>query len=349
MRPKLPVLSELEPFFNLIDQSRIYSNYGPVSRELVLQYSKYLSVPPDQIVPLANATLAIQGALAISDTEDWLIPDYTFAATAHAAINAGKRIHLLDVDLQSYQLIIPNHLSREEYGAIPVLPFGAEVNFDKWRGFQSLVIDAAASLGSTPPNFHNMPRNTFVIYSLHATKVLGAGEGALVVASSAELAKKLRVWSNFGFDGTRVSNFPGANAKLSEFSCAIALASLNSLEIERAEWISPLLDSKRVMSNTRFETAVSNYSGFRPYWIISLESSEEKEDLQSFLLSNNIESRSWWTSRLSEMPAFSSLNTLVETVNSRHLAETHLGLPMWRDLPTADINFIGTLIVDFCH
>jgi len=231
MKPQLPTYDVLKPFLERIDESNIYSNFGPLSWELRTAYAEYFKVAPELIIPIANATLAIQGCLEILEQKNWLIPDYTFAATAHAAVSAGKSISVLDVNLDDFQINVPDFLNSIEYGILPVMPFGATINFQNWFGFDGVVIDAAASLGSPPPNFSEMPSNSMVVYSLHATKVLGAGEGALVICQNLELANQLRSWSNFGFDATRSATMLGTNAKMSEYSCAVGLASILDFKV----------------------------------------------------------------------------------------------------------------------
>ena len=347
MVPKLPSFEVLSPFLREIDQSHIYSNYGPMTWKLRLAYSEYLKVEPELIVPLANATLAIQGSLEILQPLDWIIPDYTFAATAHAAVSAKKNVYLADVDCDNYQLQIPNEVDPKDFGIIPVMPFGSPVDFEKWQGFPALVIDAAASLGSPPPDFQKMPDSSIVIYSLHATKVLGCGEGALAVCSSVEQAVNLQTWSNFGFYGSRSSSILGTNAKMSEMSAAVALCSLLNLETEQSEWSLVSSYIRNLSIPERFNTKVQDYPGFNPYWIISALNLDERLKIENAFHQENIQTRCWWSSRISDMPPFSNLKKIVETENSKNLAETQLGLPFWRGISLESINKIGQVLIDF--
>jgi dTDP-4-amino-4,6-dideoxygalactose transaminase len=312
-----------------------------------VKYSEYLNVSPDLIIPLANATLAIQGCLEILNQKKWVIPDYTFSATAHAAVNAKKSVLISDVHLDNFQLNVPENQKRCELGAIPVMPFGAPILFEDWEGFDSLVIDAAASLGALPPDFSQMPHNSMVVYSLHATKVLGAGEGALVVCQNASLADRLRVWSNFGFDGERVASILGTNAKMSEYACAIALASISDLAAERDSWISAIQGIRVMDYPIKYRTIVDSYPGFRPYWLIQLQNLHQKELMVKYLEENGVESRSWWGAPISKMPAFAQLKKLADTPNSKTLADTHLGLPIWKGITQSQLEHISECLSDF--
>jgi dTDP-4-amino-4,6-dideoxygalactose transaminase len=347
MKPKLPDSKNLAPWLAKIDSSNTYSNFGPLTWELRVAYSKYLGVDASRIIPLSNATLALQGVLEIANRSNWILPDYTFAATGHAAVATSRDVFFADVNLEDFQLDIPTSIELSDFGVIPVMPFGAPIDFTNWEKYPSVVIDAAASLGSTPPNFELMPENTAVVYSLHATKVLGAGEGAIVVLQNEDLANQLRAWSNFGFDGTRVSSIKSTNAKMSEFTAAVALASLEGLITEESEWADALNLISQLDIPSRYRTVVDGYSGFRPYWIIQARNLEERRRLEHFLKSGGVETRSWWASPLSEMPAFSRINKLGENLNSKLLSETHLGLPIWRGISQSEMSLIEKLLNSF--
>ena len=347
MRPKLPTIDQLKPYLDEMSQTGIYSNFGPISLKLRTIYSKYLNVPMENLVPIANATLALQGALEILKQKNWIIPDYTFAATAQAAIAARKSVHIADVREDNFQLSVPANIDQSQYGLIPVMPFGAPINFQDWQGHKALVIDAAASLGAPPPDFREMPVDSMIVYSLHATKVLGAGEGALVVCQNHENAEELQSWSNFGFHKSRVSSILGTNAKMSEFAAAVALASIQDLNIEESEWMTVLSQTRNLDIPKRYQTIVSDYPGFRPYWIIQTRDSIERSRLEKYLQNKNIETRRWWSLRVSDMPAFKDLNMISDTPVSQKFADTHLGLPLWRNMPPGHVPYIAKMISEF--
>ena len=200
MQPLLPSAREVGPFLERMDANRHYSNRGQLVRELESSWAAKLGLDPALVVACANATLGLTGAIALSEPTEWLVPDFTFAATAHAVLQAGKRLVLADVDSETWRLVSPGAISTSEAGLVPVIPFGQPFLLTEFDQGASVVIDAAASLGSEP-NLRNLPPSWAVVFSLHATKVAPAGEGGLVAFGSAELADKFRSWINFGFSG----------------------------------------------------------------------------------------------------------------------------------------------------
>lgn len=333
MKPRLATFEEVSPFLKRIDQSHIYSNHGPLVRELEESYSKYLKVNKDLVVALANATQAIQGLVSISANTDWIVPDYTFPATGLAVLNAKRNLHICDVNLNDWKLDL-NLISKKQksFGIIPVMPFGSEISFDPYQGFEDVIIDAAASLGAMPPMFSKMQSRWAVVFSLHATKVLGAGEGAIVVCGSLEQADSLRAWSNFGFSSDRTSEIQGTNAKMSEINAAYGLFSVLNIQKEKSDWIKSQECVTSKTSKDIWTTFVNSRPQFHPYWIVSFKDKEERKCVIERLNEVGIQSREWWAKPLSLQKAFSGSSTVIPNENAKYLSGVHLGLPMYRGL-----------------
>lgn len=351
MRPRLASFEEVAPLLRRMDQSHIYSNRGPLVLELEEEYSQYLKVEKELVVALSNATQAIQGLISISKNDDWVVPDYTFSATGLAVLNANRRLLLCDVSAIDWKLdtdvIEKEHAA---FGIVPVMPFGSEINFEPYKNFEDVIIDAAASLGSVPPNFNKMRDSWAVVYSLHATKVLSAGEGAIVVCGNHAQADSLRAWSNFGFSSGRASEIQGTNAKMSEMNAAYGLVSIRKINFERSNW----LESQQMVSDysrgRSWFTRVNHYPSFQPYWIADFETEKKRQYIEEVLNNFGVQSRCWWSKPLSKQNGFKANTTVIGSVNnSDSLASRHLGLPMFLGLGEKDIRFIIDTIDESLH
>jgi dTDP-4-amino-4,6-dideoxygalactose transaminase len=347
MRPLLPSYEQIGELVRVIDDSRVYSNLGPVLEQYREELASYLKVPKNQICLIANATLAIQGLVTILSPQKWVVPDWTFSATGLAVLGSGKKLILSDIQETDWEmdgLAFESDLGREPNGFIPVAPYGNTPNILKWKEHEFVIHDAAASFGSPPTNVDDLNSTSAIVYSLHATKVIGAGEGAVVVCGSAEMAVNLQKWSNFGFDGNRKSMAYGTNAKLSEISCAYGLTSLRLRDVEIQEWRTPLAAAKAASEGKDWQTFVSNLSGIRPYWIARFPDQNTRNRIISRLENAGIQSRMWWAAPLSQMPAFRNVAPRVSNSISQKLAGTTLGLPMFRGLKSEQIDQIVSVI-----
>jgi dTDP-4-amino-4,6-dideoxygalactose transaminase len=350
LRPLLPRFESAAKYLRLIDSTRIYSNGGPNVKELESRFAKKFGVDAERVVAFANATLAIQGSVSILPPKEWVVPNFTFAATGLAVLGANQSLFLSDVSEADWQLkpclddLYPNQA--QGVGYLPVMPFGAPVPINKWRHFQHVVFDAAASLGSNS-NLTSLEPGWIAVFSLHATKILGSGEGAIAIAGSLSVAKQLRQWLNFGFNSSRTSEFEGTNAKLSEFNAAYGLASLDQEEIEINEWNSVLNEIRVKTENLKMSKRVPEFKGVKPYWIIRATSAQSRSKLINLLDSNGIGHRIWWGAELSSHPAFKFCKRQDSLDMSRDLAATHLGLPCYRDLTSEEIVKISDLLYEF--
>lgn len=336
MRPHLPTAEQVRPWLEAMDASHTFSNFGPLVRELENQHAKRLRVDPERVVSVANATLGLMGAVARSAAATWVVPAFTFPASAHAVLAGKKDLEFRDINPDTW-LLEPGDVPGSS-GIMPVMPFGASIDLTLWENYQHVVIDAAASLGATKIDLSDLPRGWVVVFSLHATKVLPAGEGGLAVFGDIDSARDFRAWTNFGFAGTRLSCMPAINAKMSETTAAYGLASLQEWSVELRDWQAAHEQAQSINTAFGLRSPVELTNGVHPYWIVQADSAEARDQIEEQMRSADIETRRWWPVPLQEMPAFNRWRT--DTPHARHAANTSVGLPMFRGLRTADFDSI---------
>ncbi len=323
--PSAPSAEEIFPLLKEIDSNKWYSNNGPLNKRLISLFSNYTRIDEANIVTSANATLALEGAIETSnlDTGNLELPSWTFAATAHAAVRSRFNPKFVDVgdDWRS-------DLGTNSNLLVDVLPFGDEMRNRAYPpNLKSVVIDAAAS-------FDNLKNINFlsdvpqaVIVSLHATKLIGAGEGAIFLSNDAEWAERFRRWTSFGFDGNRTARSSGTNAKLSEYSAAVGIASLAHWQKIRAKYEELLSWANSVSADFGLETHPAMTNGLvSPYWIVKFSDGQAKSRVSQYLLENGIETRDWWEAGCHKMPAFSAVG-FDNLDKTDELAASTLGLP----------------------
>jgi dTDP-4-amino-4,6-dideoxygalactose transaminase len=247
LRPQLPPLADVAPYFRLSEEARFYSNGGPCERLLRERLSEYLGGAA--AVPVNNATngimVALLGSTHRAGTRDRplvVTPSYTFAATAGAVDALGHRPLFVDVDPDGWQLdpdALEATLAEHAADVAAVLvthTFGvppAAGLQDRWRAACAahgvpLVVDAAAGFGAVDADGARTGSGADThVFSFHATKPFGCGEGGAVTTRDAELAAAYDGIRQFGFAQGRVVSLPGINAKLDELHAAVALTVLD--------------------------------------------------------------------------------------------------------------------------
>ena len=321
--------------------SGIFSNFGPQVTELESRLAKRLNVAPDQVVVLSSATIAIAGLVAISEKASWRVPSWTFVATPLAVLQAGKALQFADVCLESHMLSEPEITT---LGTIVTLPFGVGIPSGTFSqaNFPD-IIDAAASLASVT-DLSNLPTQSSVVFSLHATKYLGSGEGGVAVTGNSDTAKILRSWANFGFSGTRESQLVGTNAKMSEVQAAITHACLDQEEHQRDDWKQLRRNSIEVAETLTIDIPSLSSNSIAPYWIVGFESQRVRDTVEATLRSAGIESRRWWGSGCHSMPSLGGFSRESDLKNTERLAQTTLGLPYFRGMNRSDFSLVGEKI-----
>lgn len=238
LAPDMPTAGDLIPFLRRMDISKVYVNNGDMVQELEAALKRATG---GLCVTTTNATVALELVLRhqqharISQNQLYgtlaplvLVPTVTYVASAQAIVNAGCRPVPADVDAETWQLTpMMARTYLDEVGPLdcvmPVAAFGSPVDVGGWAAFHAdtgipVVIDAAGALTEQAPP---VPGVT-IVYSMHATKFWGAGEGGVVCTADAGEAAAVRSMACFGQHGT--------NAKMSEYHAAVGLASMLRLE-----------------------------------------------------------------------------------------------------------------------
>jgi dTDP-4-amino-4,6-dideoxygalactose transaminase len=326
LRPKVPSFEDLTPYLKRIDKTGKYSNFGPLNEELISRLADYFDVEYSQVHTVSNATQGINGAIQILSKDAgsvWDLPAWTFAATPSALKQA--RGYGVFCDIDNEWRVIP---SSESSFLIDVLPFGDNLRSKPLpKNIHSIVIDGAASFDALKQVGKNLETNTFLIVSMHATKLMPGGEGGIVIIKNHELSKKFRSWTNYGFESSRHSINFGTNAKISEYTAAVALASLDQWDLIRNKFLENSKFALEVSRSLSLNVNTSMTNGYAtPYWILKCESPDQKESFVSSLRSNSIAYRDWWEAGCHKMSAFSSFK-FGTLDNTDKVSSLTLGLP----------------------
>jgi dTDP-4-amino-4,6-dideoxygalactose transaminase len=188
----------------------------------------------------SNNTMALTACLISIGVRNKyvLISNFTFPATLDAVILAGGIPIICDIDSDSLVLDtekVKTLLEKDDFEIAAVLPtriFGFVTDMTELISTCDaygvpVVVDAAASFPSSCKSWNFSKAALYEVFSLHATKVFGIGEGGFIIGDS-ESIEKVRQSSNFGFftDGTMHFR-DGLNAKADEFTAARVLARFN--------------------------------------------------------------------------------------------------------------------------
>ena len=353
LRPCLPTADRIGPYLQKIDSARFYSNYGPLVLALEERLAAHYGLATGTVVTVSNATLGLALSLAAQGAVPGTLcamPAWTFVASAHAAVIAGLTPYFIDVDVETWaldptmvEMTIAGAPSR--VGAImPVAPFGYPLDVSAWDRFSTrtalpVVIDAAAGFDLL------IPGTTPAVVSLHATKVLGIGEGGFIVCSDTAIIADLRRRSNFGLDPNRQSVMPAMNAKLSEYHAAVGHAALDDWREARGEWLAVAAAYRQWFEQSN---NVHLQQGFGESWVsgtcLVQASDSASISARVALEAAGIETRDWWGKGAHAHPATARFPRSSLTATAA-ISRSTFAVPFYRDLAMADVKKIAATLL----
>ncbi|ULL16842.1 aminotransferase class I/II-fold pyridoxal phosphate-dependent enzyme [Paenibacillus sp. H1-7] len=360
LRPNLVKKEQLLPYFENIEASRIYSNYGPLNHLFETRVIAQMFGGTGAAVTVHNATIGLM--LAISQCKRprgkyAVMPSFTFAATPLAAEWCGLEPYFLDIEPDDWQM---NRAQLEETVGrlgdqiavvVPYATFGSAIDltlYDKLlQDGIPVVIDAAASFGTTAAENTAQFGKGFggaVVFSFHATKTFGVGEGGLVYSADQNLIQRIRQAGNFGFSSSRESVMLGLNSKLSEYTAAIALATLEGFQAvrERRQTIIGYyhreLQQQNLLLRGWSSQKMQGQVPLQFFSMLSPDSSGNREVIRK-LASHSIEARTYFSPACHQQKQFQSCSHS-DLRATEWIADRIVSLPLWEEMNEATVRRI---------
>ena len=354
--PNSATAEQLLPYFKELDISKNYSNFGDLQNRYIKRLETDIFDNQFHITAHSNCTQAlISSILAVTGfakpaKKICLMPSYTFVATASAAMSCGYEPYFVDINETDLLMDIESHYSDipwDDVGLIlPTCAYGiighlAEIVRLAEQHQIPIVIDGAGSFDTLPSDFQLGEKAVFCL-STHATKVFNSGEGGLALTKNPELSNKIRIVSNFGLDGSRVSKIFGTNSKMSEYHAAVGLANLDlwahhksGLERVRESFIRSFKRNGRQFPKDSFTRTASLAK--------TLISWPNYQALVDKLEPTKIDTRLWYATGLHNNHQFKDYGSTSLEMTIK-LAPSIVGIPCHLYLTSEAIDYITTSI-----
>ena len=285
-----------------------YLNDGPITREFEQKIANRVEARHAIAVPSGTAAItAALRAAGVRAGDEVLVPDITFIATANAVTILGAQPVLVDVNEGTLNMcseaakraitsrtraIVPVHVSGRGAGLGDILELAH-------RHSIALIEDAAESFCA---RYQGRYLGTFGLagcFSFSPNKTITTGQGGVVVTNDDHFAAALRELKDQGratpgTGGDDVHYSAGFNFKFTNLQAAVGLAQFNCLE-ERLERMRSIYQI--------YARRLGGLDGFRlpgfdidkgecPQWTDAVV--ERRDELDSYLLSQNIHCRRFW-------------------------------------------------------
>jgi dTDP-4-amino-4,6-dideoxygalactose transaminase len=365
LRPNPPKLSQLQAELAEIEAAGIFSNYGPVNTRFEQAMRERLFGGVGACVTVCNATIGLMLAIrhAVGEAPSGrrrfaLMPSFTFAATAHAALWCGLTPLFCDVDPATWT---PSADAEEAllraYGpdvavVVPYATFGNDLDLERYRRLAErtgipVVIDAAASLGTL-----NARGEAFgtgcphpVVFSLHTTKPFATLEGGQIYCADLDTIGAVRAMGNFGFAEPRTASMPGLNAKLNEVTALMGLARLGEFEAVTSHRAAIAEAYRAELAGWTFQHMTGKRHAFTCVPALLPEACvDERAAILASLSEAGVEARTYFSPHLAEMPYFRETCVAGELSVTARLARRIVSLPMSDAMTADDVGFVGAVL-----
>lgn len=361
LKPNLPTADDLVPYLREIDGAHLYSNYGPLVTRFERRLLETFFAGRGALVTVCNATLGLMLAIrAVKRPGRYaLMPSFTFAATPLAAQWCGLEPYFVDIDPHDWTMDaervrdIVARLGDDIAVVVPYATFGTCLDLAPWSALVErgvpVVIDAAASVGARDGLTHfgaGFPG--LVVYSLHATKPFGIGEGGFVHGADADRIAQVRRLANFGFDAARAATDFGLNAKMTEYAAAVGLAQFDRF---------PAAQAKRDALRARYTAAFAasgllangrlrfpDQRGSVPHQFLPLAVRGGSAVALRALQAQGIEARTYFAPACHQQAQFAGC-ARGDLANTDALAREVLSLPLWEAMSAADVERVAATLV----
>ena len=357
-RPNLGNRERLLARFNGVLDRVWLTNDGPCVQEFEARIADYLGVA--HCIAVSNATIGLQIAInALGLAGEVIVPSFTFPATVHALTWQGIRPVFCDVDPNTHNIdpaAIERLITPQTTGILAVHLWGnpcdAEVlaEIADRRGLM-ILYDAAHAFGCSRAGRMVGNFGDAEVFSFHATKFLGTGEGGAITTNDDELAKRIRRQRNFGLEGDQVVDL-GINGKLNEFAAALGLTVLESIDeflARNHENIAVYARSLAEARGLKLCTAATQDRRNQQYVVVEVDERDagmSRDEILAALHAENVLAKRYFFPGCHRLPLYRSLHDVDRNPlpHTERLCDRLLQLPTGTGVSSADIARIGEFL-----
>jgi dTDP-4-amino-4,6-dideoxygalactose transaminase len=357
VRPAPPQLSLAVDELRSLEQSGIFSNYGPVNTRFEEEMLERFFGGQGACVTVCNATIGLMLAIkeAVGDVAPGqfaLMPAFTFAAAAHAALWCGLTPLLCDINPQTWAAdpdaesdLLARYAGKVAI-AMPYATFGYNIDLERYRRITSqlgvpAVVDGAASLGSFDAQGRGFGSGFggSVVYSMHATKSFAVGEAGLIYSADKDRIARLRTMSSFGFGEPRTATMAGLNGKLSEVTALLGRLRLRDYD-SITQYRAQLANRYRAMlPELEFQAQAPGIQAYQfvPA-LLPRELSGRKAAIREELASRGIATGAYFSPHLMEQPYFQKTSVAGPLPVSDDVSARMISLPLFDTMTYQEVS-----------
>jgi dTDP-4-amino-4,6-dideoxygalactose transaminase len=284
--------------------------------------------------------------------DEVIVPANTYIASILAILQADLVPVLVEPKLETYNIdpsLIQNKITSKTKAILAVHLYGQLAEMDAINKIATqnnlIVIEDAAQSHGAIGNQKAVIKNPLsaVAYSFYPGKNLGAlGDGGAVVTNDDQLTKAIQTLRNYGSEIKYQNDFIGVNSRLDELQAAFLNLKLPNLDSDN--------EKRRVIAK-RYLSEIKNNKIILPFWDLSdnhifhlfVIRTQNRDDLQNYLVENNIETMIHYPIPPHQQKAFELWNNLSFPITEKVHNEV-LSLPIGPVMTMDEVSFVVTIL-----
>ena len=356
MQPSPLGLGDAADALASIEARGILSNFGPVNTRFENNLRDRMFGGNGACLTVCNATLGLM--LAIRQAADdmpgrrfALMPSFTFAAAAQAALWCGLTPLFCDIDARTWaadpdaETELLQRYAGDIAVVVPYATFGYDIDFARYEAMKArygvpVVVDAAASLGTASRGGQNSGAgfSGAVVFSMHATKSFSTGEGGVIYSANAGLIARLRTMSNYGFGSPRTATMPGLNAKMSEVAALLAQRRLDRYDAVVRKRDRLMRKYRAALPHLTFQGDAGRLQAhqFAPA-LLSRAAAPLRQQVQNRVQARGVGMATYFSPHVAEHPYFAGNSVSGSLDVTRDVASRIISLPLYDAMTSADV------------
>jgi perosamine synthetase len=372
-----PVIGEREvAYVTDAIRSGWVSSIGPYIDRFEEAFARFVGVK--HAIAVSNGTVALHlalHALGIGPGDEVIIPDLTFAATAHTVLQTGAQPVFADVEPDTWCLdprAVERALSKRTRAIIPVHLYGHPADMTALSELARthdlpLIEDAAEAHGAKVGDVMVGALGKAATFSFYGNKIMTTGEGGMVTTDDVAFAQRCRSLKDHGMSPERryFHTELAFNYRMTNLQAALGVAQLEQIDTLIAH-------KRRIMAGYR--AALGGLTGAdapphrrvqlnqeRPscrsvYWMVSAVLSDDipldRAEVCARLRARGIDSRPFFVpmSALPHLATFRSVGATGERCAvSERLSRRGFNLPSGCGLTEAEVQRAASALIEVLH
>jgi dTDP-4-amino-4,6-dideoxygalactose transaminase len=330
---------------------------GPEVEALEGEFAAYIGTRFS--IGVANGTDALElamRALDIGPGDEVITVSHTAVATVAAIEATGASAVLVDVESDIFTLDasqLQEVLTPRTKAVIAVHLYGQAADLDAIGQFcannkLTMIEDGSQAHGATWNGKRIGSIGHVGCFSCYPTKNLGAlGDGGLVTTNDADLAHKIRMLREYGWEKRYISDLPGRNSRLDELQAAVLRVKLRHLDDSNAKRndIAARYSAEIELPGVKLPVVRAQSSSVFHLYVLQ---AEKRAQLMAHLGQHGVQTGIHYPMPIHQQPAYGSR---VRHANSMQVTEKLAGeilsLPMYPELSASEVSLVINAVNQF--